>query len=102
MIKYYVSVIDDEIVGMVQTIAEMDLRVGGLIYWINCVYVKEENRKQGIYKSIHNYIIDEAQKDPACLCVRLFTNPRNKVAIKTYQNLGMVPVDYDGFLEFSI
>ena len=50
--KYYVAVEKNsqEIIGMMMIHNELSPLVGGLIHWINSVYVKKEWRKKGVFR----------------------------------------------------
>ena len=56
--KYYVAVqeSDGAIIGMMMIHHEMRPQVGGLIHWINSVYVHPDHRKKGVFRALYNRI----------------------------------------------
>lgn len=59
---------------------EMSPALGGLIYWIQSVYVKPECRKQGYFRALYNKVVEIARKDPLGHSVRLYVDKDNKNA----------------------
>ena len=72
---YYVALHNEEIVAMMMIHHEMSLRMGGLIHWINSVYVMPAHRKQGVFTLLYNHVLKEAGNDVKCL--RLYVDLDN-------------------------
>ena len=59
---------------------EMSAAVGGMIYFIQSVYVNSEVRKKGVFRALYNGIVEKARLDPICKCVRLYVELENHTA----------------------
>ena len=68
---------------------EMNASLGGMIHWINSVYVKEEYRKKGIFRQMYEHIKLKAQEDNNVKAIRLYVDLDNETAQKVYKRLGM-------------
>lgn len=58
------------------------------IWWIQSVYVVKEYRRKGLYKALYEETKKRA-KEAGVKVIRLYVEQENKVAQKTYENLGM-------------
>ncbi len=67
--------------------------------WIQSVYVRPEHRRRGVYRALHEHVIELARREGAA-CVRLYVDRENTAAIETYLNLGMEKSNYE-MLEWS-
>ena len=78
---------------------EMNLSLGGLVHWINSVYVHPEHRQQGVFRLMYDYVVGVAKADKLAKCVRLYVDLENKVAQKAYKAMGMYNIEdnYDFF-----
>ena len=71
----------EKVVGMIMIHFEMNISLGGLVHWINSVYVHPEFRKQGVFRLMYNHVVDVAKSQaPLVKCVRLYVDLHNKVA----------------------
>ncbi|MCC7074429.1 MAG: GNAT family N-acetyltransferase [Deltaproteobacteria bacterium] len=61
----------------------------GHFFWIQSVYVREEARRRGVYRALHEHCVGAARQEGA-VGVRLYVEPNNARAIATYARLGMV------------
>jgi ribosomal protein S18 acetylase RimI-like enzyme len=66
----------------------------GNFWWIQSVYVKPKYRRQGVYRSLHEFVREIADKDPAVCGFRLYVERENAVARETYRSLGMRETSY--------
>ena len=57
-------------------------------YWIQSVYVRQENRDQGVFKELFDFAKAIAQSEGAG-ALRLYVDCNNVNAQKVYQSLGM-------------
>lgn len=80
---------EKKMIGTTMLTYEMNVALGGLIYWIQSVYVVKEARRKGCFRSLYNTVVDNAKADPLCKCVRLYVETENEKAMATYENLGM-------------
>jgi len=58
------------------------------VWWFQSVYVLPDYRRTGIFKSMYNFIKDEADKQNVA-GLRLYVETNNSRAQKTYEALGM-------------
>ncbi len=58
------------------------------VWWFQSVYVLPECRRTGIFRSMYNFIKDEADKQNVA-GLRLYVETNNSRAQKTYEALGM-------------
>jgi ribosomal protein S18 acetylase RimI-like enzyme len=55
----------------------MSPEFGGLIYWIQSVYVRPEFRKLGCFRALFNKVLELAKEDPIAKSVRLYADKDN-------------------------
>ena len=71
-------------------------------WWIQSVYVTRQNRRQGIYKALHKKVREIARSsDEKVVGFRLYVEKNNKIAQKTYKNIGMHTTYYKMFEELA-
>lgn len=88
--RYFVAVDkDDEVVGQIMITTEWSDWRNGHFYWIQSVYVDPGWRRQGVYKALHQHVVDHARARGDVVGVRLYVEPHNARAQKTYESLGM-------------
>jgi len=63
------------------------------IWWIQSVYVDPAFRKQGVFRSLYEYIQKLSKKNNVKV-LRLYVHEQNKNAIKVYESLGMKKKSY--------
>ena len=87
--RYWVAVDDDgTVLGQLMVTYEWSDWRNGPFYWIQSVYVREEARRRGVYRALHEHAIAAARQAGA-VGVRLYVEPNNQRAIATYARLGM-------------
>ena len=59
----------------------MSPRLGGLIRFIQSVYVVPEHRGKGIFISLYNQVVEKAKSEEITKAVRLYVDHTNKEAI---------------------
>ena len=64
-------------------------------WWIQSVYVDPGHRRQGVYRRMHEFVIEEARSQGDVCGVRLYVEAKNKVAQNTYLKMGMSKAPYD-------
>ena len=72
---------------------EMSVEVGGLIHWINSVYVHPDHRRKGVFRRLYDHIISIARENPLVKCVRLYVDTTNNKAMDVYRKMGMVNIE---------
>mmetsp|Transcript_5620 Transcript_5620/g.4006 ORF Transcript_5620/g.4006 Transcript_5620/m.4006 type:complete len:88 (+) Transcript_5620:227-490(+) len=78
---------------------EMYPPLGGLIHWIQSVYVMPEFRKNGAFRKLYNHVCEVAKNDPLGKVVRLYVDTDNLSAMAVYEKLGMSKMDNFAFDE---
>ena len=97
--QYYVAVYhednqtEEKIAGMMMIHHEMSPSVGGLIHWINSVYVHPDHRRRGIFRQLYNHVFAIAKADPIVKCIRLYVDTTNGRAMGVYNKMGMYNIE---------
>ena len=92
---------DKKPIGSIMYTLEMSFALGGLIYWIQSVYVVAEARKKGAFRALYNKVKEEAMADPQAKSVRLYVELENEVAQAVYSKMGMQKYDHYEFNELD-
>lgn len=91
---YLVAVRGGKIVGSLMITTEWSDWRNGLFWWIQSVYVRPDERRSGIYTSLHQDVRRRAQNTEEVCGLRLYVERRNTGARKTYETLGMTKTSY--------
>jgi ribosomal protein S18 acetylase RimI-like enzyme len=91
---YLVAVSRGSAVGSLMVTTEWSDWRDGFFWWIQSVYVKGEFRRKGVYRRLHESVLEMARKAPDVCGIRLYVDRRNSVAQDTYRSLGMQETDY--------
>lgn len=78
-----------ELVGCLMITLEWSDWRDGHFWWIQSVYVRDDVRGHGVYSSLHQHVVDEAKRAGNVVGVRLYVEPHNTRAQRTYEKLGM-------------
>ena len=92
---YLVAEIDNAVVGCLLITYEWSDWRNGLFWWIQSVYVAENARRRGVYKSMYKHVQHLANSETNVCGIRLYVERENKRAQRTYQSLGMYETDYN-------
>jgi ribosomal protein S18 acetylase RimI-like enzyme len=92
--RYFVAVArngddDGAVVGQIMITTEWSDWRNGFFYWIQSVYVVPAWRRRGVYRALHAHVVDDARARADVVGVRLYVEPHNERAQKTYRSLGM-------------
>jgi len=91
--RYFVAIsdgVDDgAVVGQIMVTTEWSDWRNGHFFWIQSVYVAEAWRRQGVYTALHAHVIAVARARGDVVGVRLYVEPDNERARRTYKKLGM-------------
>lgn len=97
---YYVAEIDGSPVGCLMINLQWVDWQDVYIYYIQSVYTKKDYRGRGVFKSLYQYVFNEAKENSAAL--RLYADSDNLRAIEVYKRLGMSVADFRFFdVEFA-
>ena len=91
---YLVAEKDDEIAGSLMVTTEWSDWRNGVVWWVQSVYVRDEYRRQGIYRGLYEAVKTLANKDESVCGFRLYVEKDNINAQKTYESLGMEETGY--------
>jgi len=96
---YLVAEIDNEIVGSLMVTFEWSDWRAKDYYWIQSVYIRPENRRQGIYGKLYQAVKAIAEENGGAASFRLYVEQKNSKAQQTYQALGMEKSYYQMYEE---
>jgi len=91
---YYLYEKADKIVGQAMITREWSDWRNGFFWWLQSVYVHENYRRQGIFRSLYQYIKKLSEENEDICGIRLYVDINNKKAQSTYQMMGMQETDY--------
>ena len=92
---YLLAEIDSLPVGQLMVTTEWSDWRNGWIWWVQSVYVKLENRRQGVYRKLYGRLQQLAAERGDVRGMRLYVMRENLVAKQTYEALGMSHSEYD-------
>ncbi|MDP2343199.1 MAG: GNAT family N-acetyltransferase [Deltaproteobacteria bacterium] len=88
--RYFVAVDGDhQVIGQIMVTTEWSDWRCGHFYWIQSVYVAPAVRRRGVYAALHQHVVNHARMRGDVVGVRLYVEPHNERAKKTYESLGM-------------
>ncbi|MBA3857416.1 MAG: GNAT family N-acetyltransferase [Cyanobacteria bacterium PR.3.49] len=68
--------------------------MNGFIWWINCVHVRKEYRRQGLYELMYDFVKNKAKSHDDVVALRLLVHPENLSAKSAYEKTGMSELPY--------
>ena len=92
---YYVAELSGRLVGQLLITTEWSDWRNGDFWWIQSVYVTPDHRRQGVYRTLHNYVLKEARQHPDVCGLRLYVDRDNRRAQSVYANMEMRQARYD-------
>jgi ribosomal protein S18 acetylase RimI-like enzyme len=95
--KYWLAEVDGNVVGCLLTVPEWSDWRNGTVLWIHSVYVQDEFRKHGVFKSLYTHLKDMVNEAPDLRGLRLYVDKTNTKAQKVYESLGMSGEHYHLF-----
>jgi ribosomal protein S18 acetylase RimI-like enzyme len=84
---YYAAYMDDKIIACLLTLLEWSDWRAKNVAWVHSLYVEPEYRNQGIFKSMHEYLVQEFQQ-AGFAGIRLYVDKTNTLAQKAYEKVG--------------
>ena len=91
---YLVAEKEGEIAGSLMVTTEWSDWRNGVVWWVQSVYVRDEYRRQGIYRGLYDEVKALSNNDESVCGFRLYVEKDNINAQKTYESLGMIETDY--------
>jgi GNAT superfamily N-acetyltransferase len=92
--RYFVAVINGEVVGQTAYTFEWSDWRNGEIWWIQSVYVHPDFRSQGVFRALFMHIKELGETDADCCGIRLYMEQENKTARESYRRLGFNETGY--------
>jgi RimJ/RimL family protein N-acetyltransferase len=94
---YLVAETMSRVVGQLLITYEWSDWRNGVFWWIQSVYVEPAMREGGVYRTMHDSVLQEAQRRPDVCGIRLYVEKDNVAAQTAYRRLGMRMTDYHVF-----
>lgn len=91
---YLVATVGGAVVGQLLLTREWSDWRNGWFYWIQSVYVETANRRQGVFRMLYRTALEEVQRQPNAVGLRLYVEEHNTAAQSTYRRLGMQATGY--------
>jgi GNAT superfamily N-acetyltransferase len=66
----------------------------GVFWWIQSVFVEPSARRRGVYRTLHEYVLQEALRRGDVCGLRLYVEQANAGAQATYARMEMSPTGY--------
>ena len=95
---YLLAERNGEVIGTMQITFEWSDWRNGWAWWIQGVFVREDARRQGVFRTLYAHVLKEAQNRGDVIALRLYVEKENVRAQKTYLSLGMEWLSY-GMME---
>lgn len=91
---YFLAEAGGAVVGQLMVTTEWSDWRNGWFWWIQSVYVREDARRQGIFRSLYEHVREQADRDGTVIGLRLYVEQENQPAQWTYQRLGLKETGY--------
>lgn len=91
---YVVAMGNEEVVGQLMITYEWSDWRNGTFWWIQSVYVTENYRRRGVFRSLYEWVQEQARSNKNVCGLRLYVERDNDRAQRTYQDLGMQVTAY--------
>jgi ribosomal protein S18 acetylase RimI-like enzyme len=91
---YTVAERGGEVVGQMMITYEWSDWRNGWFWWVQSVYVREDARRLGVFRTLYRAIEERAAADPTVIGLRLYFETDNARAQATYRALGMTDTTY--------
>ncbi len=86
---YLVAESGGAIVGSLMITYEWSDWSNALYWWIQSVYVSSEHRRRGVYRALHNGVLELAREAGNVRAIKLYVFEDNERAKSTYESMGM-------------
>jgi ribosomal protein S18 acetylase RimI-like enzyme len=91
---YLIAEADGEVVGQLMVTFEWSDWRDGWFWWVQSVYVRDNCRRQGVFKALYAELMANARSTGDVAGVRLYVERDNERAQATYRRLGMGDAGY--------
>ena len=92
---YLVAEVNNVVVGSLLITYEWSDWRNATFWWIQSVFVDANWRRKGVYRSMHDYVVNVAKYRKDICGIRLYVERTNTIAQQTYKDLGMSHSHYD-------
>ena len=91
---YWLAEVDGVAAGQLMLTFEWSDWRNGCFWWIQSVYVDPAHRGKGIYKLLHQHVLQQARAEAGVCGLRLYVDEGNTKAQEVYQRQGMRRTGY--------
>jgi ribosomal protein S18 acetylase RimI-like enzyme len=91
-----------EVVGQMMVTFEWSDWRNGWFWWVQSVYVREDARRLGVFRSLYREVQRLAVADRDVIGIRLYVERENVRAQATYRALGMTDTTYGMMEEYPL
>lgn len=95
--RYLIAEQDGNVVGQLMLTYEWSDWRNGAFWWIQSVYVRPDQRRNGVFRALYQHVEQLARVTPGVCGLRLYVEAHNERAIATYRDLGMQPSGHTVF-----
>lgn len=92
--RYFLAELEGTVVGQLAITFEWSDWRCGWFWWLQSVYVRPEDRRRGVFRSLLEHVLTEAGRDPEVCGVRLYVERDNTAAHAVYQRHGLAWTNY--------
>ena len=85
---------DRQLLGQLMITYEWSDWRNGVFWWVQSVYVDRMWRRQGVFRRMHQAVVQEAKARTDVCGVRLYVDKDNPIAHVTYERLGLIRSAY--------
>lgn len=89
--RYFVAELGGEPIGQLMITYEWSDWRAGVFWWLSSVYVREDCRRRGVFRALHEHVVALARQGSEVCGLRLYVHHTNDRAMKTYARMGMRP-----------
>jgi GNAT superfamily N-acetyltransferase len=94
---YFVAEIAGEVVGQLLITYEWSDWRNGNFWWVQSVYVREDQRGQGVFQALFRHVERLARRRKDVCGIRLYMDAHNARARRAYAKLGFKLTNYELF-----
>lgn len=85
---------DRQLLGQLMITYEWSDWRNGVFWWVQSVYIDRTWRRQGVFRRMHQAVLQEAKARTDVCGVRLYVDKDNPIAHITYERLGLIRSAY--------
>jgi ribosomal protein S18 acetylase RimI-like enzyme len=93
--RYFIAEVGGRAAGTTMLTYEATDWRDGVIWWFQSVYILEEFRNLGVFRTVYQHIEELARASGEVKALRLYVRKDNQRALDTYRALGMSSAGYE-------